>query len=77
MGYFQVRYDSRVMNYDRRGFIILATAEVGQVKTYLEKTTMSSVPCFCFCCQVLRGYCHSGKSRPASKWWRPNLLGRS
>ena len=25
MGYFQVRYDSRVVNYDRRGFIILAT----------------------------------------------------
>ena len=26
MGYFPVRYDSRVVNYDRRGFIILATA---------------------------------------------------
>ena len=25
MGYFQVRYDSRVINYDRRGFIRLAT----------------------------------------------------
>ena len=25
MGYFQVRYDSRVVNYDRRGFIRLAT----------------------------------------------------
>ena len=25
MGYFQVRYDSRVVNYDRRGFIGLAT----------------------------------------------------
>ena len=25
MGYFQVRYDSRVINYDRRGFIGLAT----------------------------------------------------
>ena len=25
MGYFQVRYDSRVVNYDRRGFIILST----------------------------------------------------
>ena len=24
MGYFQVRYDSRVVNYDRRGFIRLA-----------------------------------------------------
>ena len=26
MGYFPVRYDSRVVNYDRRGFIRLATA---------------------------------------------------
>ena len=25
MGYFPVRYDSRAVNYDRRGFIILAT----------------------------------------------------
>ena len=25
MGYFQVRYDSRVVNYDRRGFIRLTT----------------------------------------------------
>ena len=25
MGYFQVRYNSRVVNYDRRGFIRLAT----------------------------------------------------
>ena len=25
MGYFQVRYDSRVVNYNRRGFIRLAT----------------------------------------------------
>ena len=25
MGYFQVRYDSRVVNYDLRGFIGLAT----------------------------------------------------
>ena len=28
MGYFQVRYDSRVVNYDRIGFIRLATAAV-------------------------------------------------
>ena len=25
MGYFQVRYDSKALNYDRRGFIRLAT----------------------------------------------------
>ena len=28
MGYFQVRYDSRVVNYERRGFIRLATGGV-------------------------------------------------
>ena len=28
MGYFPVRYDSRVVNYDRRGFIKLATGLV-------------------------------------------------
>ena len=28
MGYFQVRYDSRVVNYERRGFIRLATGLV-------------------------------------------------
>ena len=33
MGYFQVRYDSSVVNYDRRGFIRLAT--VLQVWTQL------------------------------------------
>ena len=29
MGYFQVRYDSRVVNYDRIGFIRLATGLFG------------------------------------------------
>ena len=28
MGYFQVRYDSRVVNYNRRGFIRLATGQL-------------------------------------------------
>ena len=28
MGYFPVRYDSRVVNYDRRGFIRFATGLV-------------------------------------------------
>ena len=28
MGYFQVRYDSRVVNYYRRGFIRLATGGI-------------------------------------------------
>ena len=36
MGYFQVRYDSRVINYDCRGFIRLAT-EVATVWTTFEK----------------------------------------
>ena len=27
MGYFQVRYDSRVINYNRRGLIRLATED--------------------------------------------------
>ena len=36
MGYFQVRYDSRVVNYDRRGFIRLATGGETSIviKTY-------------------------------------------
>ena len=29
MGYFPVTYDSGVVNYDRRGFIRLATAVLG------------------------------------------------
>ena len=29
MGYFQVRYDSRVINYNCRGFIRLATEDFG------------------------------------------------
>ena len=34
MGYFQVRYDSRVVNYDRRGFIRLATGFVIHICSY-------------------------------------------
>ena len=29
MGYFQVRFDSRVKNYNRRGFIRLAAGQTG------------------------------------------------
>ena len=38
MGYFQVRYDSRVVNYERRGFIRLATdlAEFHHFDQYLK-----------------------------------------
>ena len=44
MGYFQVRYDSRVVNYERKLFIRLATGHIGvfevvtrtaQLHTYL------------------------------------------
>ena len=28
MGYFQVKYDFRVVNYNRRGFIRLATVDL-------------------------------------------------
>ena len=32
MGYFPVRYDSRVVNYDHRGFIRLATGQLMSLK---------------------------------------------
>ena len=40
MAYFQVRYDSRVVNYDRRGFIRLAT---GLVVTTQVKSAMATL----------------------------------
>ena len=36
MGYFPVRYDSRVVNYDHRGFIRLATG-AGPIKILKRK----------------------------------------
>ena len=36
MGYFQVRYDSKVINYDRRGVIRLATELTSQSKTLIK-----------------------------------------
>ena len=50
MGYFQVRYDSRVVNYDHRGFIRLATglmvAEEGSRSRghEFESTAIPTVP---------------------------------
>ena len=43
MGYFQVRYDSRVINYDRRGFIRLATdvLNVTNIALYLSRPAIS------------------------------------
>ena len=43
MGYFPVRYDSRVINYDRRGFIRLATVQTG--RNLLEIGTQWAVLC--------------------------------
>ena len=45
MGYFQVRYDSRVVNYNRRGFIRLATGcdeynVTGRMRWIWNKTKM-------------------------------------
>ena len=39
MGYFQVRYDSRVVIYDRRGFIRLATDP--HLETLNEKNVLN------------------------------------
>ena len=38
MGYFQVRYDSRVENYDRKGFISLATALTPTIKPKMVRS---------------------------------------
>ena len=38
VGYFQVRYDSRVVIYDRRGFIRLATGIIGHASSSWSTT---------------------------------------
>jgi len=38
MGYFQVRYDSRVVNYDRKGFISLATVLTPTIKPKMVRS---------------------------------------
>ena len=43
MGYFKVRYDSRVINYNRRGFIRLATGLVVKGED-LTTEVLSSFP---------------------------------
>ena len=45
MGYFQVRYDSRVVNYDRRGFIRLTTEITKWCQLLLSRLEMRA---FCF-----------------------------
>ena len=37
MGFFQVRYQSRDINYDRRGFIRLATEQRNGPKSCIRK----------------------------------------
>ena len=46
MGYFQVRYDSRVVHYDRRGFIRLATVKAFSVGVGLNKNLYILEPTF-------------------------------
>ena len=43
MGYFQVRYDSRVVNYNRRGFIRLATG----LDPLKENLSVEIMLCWC------------------------------
>ena len=43
MGYFPVRYDTRVVNYDRRGFIRLATDDSIFSKFFLENGPFSGL----------------------------------
>ena len=38
MGYFPVRYNSRVVNYDRRGFIRLAAGQAFNLPHYFLST---------------------------------------
>ena len=44
MGYFPVRYDSRVVNYDRRGFIRLATGPSGVRSSRSDDCATSAAP---------------------------------
>ena len=39
MGYFQVRYDSKIVNYDHRGFIRLATGLLHAVLQLQQEVT--------------------------------------
>ena len=57
MGYFQVRYDCRVVNYDCRGFIRLATVSLLQRQKVVRNNKMSAVPKESRkCYQVLRSF---------------------
>ena len=78
MGYFQVRYNSRVINYDRRGFIRLTTA-VGEPNKslirgsgdYEEKT---------LCCQLnlnLKNCIEPFHVDPDLKVWEHELVDRT
>ena len=43
MGYFQVRYDSRVVNYELIGFIRLATASRGPLFMFMSSYYAAAV----------------------------------
>ena len=66
MGYFQVRYDSRGVNYDRRGFIRLATGCRRRHSRTSNSRTRSS---------ILSGRCRSDQF-PVTKVSPGGLLGR-
>ena len=43
MGYFQVRYNSRVINYNRKLFIRLATEVYGNVCVYFQLASVKTI----------------------------------
>ena len=49
MGYFQVRYDSRVVNYDHRGFIRLATEDISILQEENTNLRWSVTVCLTSC----------------------------
>ena len=44
MGYFPVRYDSRVLNYDHRGFIRLATGHTTHLTLAISSRVKFGAP---------------------------------
>ena len=64
MGYFPVRYDSRVVNYDRRGFIRLATVCCNQLsKNWCHFGFLCDLGWFCRPCKELFHDSMTNKSR--------------
>ena len=69
MGYFQVRYDPRVLNHDRRGFIGLATGcgTANYILAKLEKRVKSQNENFYTCGLVLISESLSPLNKPLSQ----------